>query len=71
MSKRPNGEARGGSIPAVVCDRRATKPVGLLLINPEEPRWIKTVHGTGYKLEIGERLDQNKLKEDAPRGAKG
>jgi len=35
MSKRPNGEARGGSIPAVVCDRRATKPVGLLLINPE------------------------------------
>ena len=35
MSKRPNGEARGGSIPAVVCDRRATKPVGLLLINPQ------------------------------------
>jgi DNA-binding response OmpR family regulator len=23
--------------------------------NPEEPRWIKTVHGTGYRLEIGRR----------------
>lgn len=21
--------------------------------NPEEPRWIKTVHGVGYRLEIG------------------
>ena len=20
--------------------------------NPDEPRWIKTVHGVGYKLEI-------------------
>jgi len=23
--------------------------------NPEEPRWIKTVHGTGYRLELGRR----------------
>jgi DNA-binding response OmpR family regulator len=24
--------------------------------NPEDPRWIKTVHGTGYRLEVGERM---------------
>jgi DNA-binding response OmpR family regulator len=23
--------------------------------NPDEPRWIKTVHGVGYKLELGEK----------------
>ena len=23
--------------------------------NPEDPRWIKTVHGTGYRLETGPR----------------
>jgi len=23
--------------------------------NPEEPRWIKTVHGVGYRLEVAER----------------
>ena len=22
--------------------------------NPEEPRWIVTVHGVGYRLEVGE-----------------
>jgi DNA-binding response OmpR family regulator len=25
---------------------------GKIEINPEEPRWIKTVHGVGYKLEL-------------------
>jgi DNA-binding response OmpR family regulator len=23
--------------------------------NPDEPRWIKTVHGVGYRLEAAER----------------
>jgi DNA-binding response OmpR family regulator len=23
--------------------------------NPDEPRWIKTVHGVGYKLEGSEQ----------------
>jgi DNA-binding response OmpR family regulator len=23
--------------------------------DPEEPRWIKTIHGVGYKLELGEK----------------
>jgi DNA-binding response OmpR family regulator len=23
--------------------------------NPEEPRWIKTVHGTGYRLEVADK----------------
>ena len=32
--KWPDGEARGGSIPAGVCDRRATKPAGRFRENP-------------------------------------
>jgi DNA-binding response OmpR family regulator len=23
--------------------------------DPDSPRWIRTVHGVGYKLEMGER----------------
>ena len=23
-----------------------------LVHNPDEPRWVKTVHGVGYKLEL-------------------
>ena len=35
---------------------------------PDDPRWLKTVHGVGYRLELNEKADSNLQNHDSAAG---